>query len=265
MPFFLAGSPAQLLESLADLTSLPAAVVVVAAPALSPGLAPVFATVLPAAGLCKVPLITGSGFFATITGFAGADIMLRIAAASASALRRRSPKSFTRSFSATISAFESATPLATAAISSLAISCALSLAASAACAFASAAFKASSAAFSAFGSASGTILFPARLVGFLTTISGAGLETGMSTASLIALFCSSACKTCSSRKRRCSISLASSSRIAAASCSASFSRRSNSDCSNNNLACSEADNAAASAASVDSSRWMSVRFLRTST
>ena len=112
--FFLAGSPAQLLDSLADFTSLP-----VPLPELpvfaAPGLAGLAGTV-PAAGLCKVPLIpalaasgfNSSGFFRTGAFLAGADIMTRIAAASASALRLRSPRSMARSASSAIRAFDSA-------------------------------------------------------------------------------------------------------------------------------------------------------------
>ena len=108
--FFLAVSPAQLLESLADFTSLPAP-----AAGAPPGLA-ALATVLPAAGLCKVPLtavlasasgLASSGFLATTT-FLGVDIIMRMAEASASALRRRSLKSTARAASSSEAAFEAA-------------------------------------------------------------------------------------------------------------------------------------------------------------
>ena len=111
IPFFLAGSPAQLLESLADLTSLPAppgAVPVVAAPPGRAGLA----SVEPAAGLCSVPFFAASAAALAAAGvaistffggggafLAGADIIKRMAAASASALRLRSPKSTARAAS----------------------------------------------------------------------------------------------------------------------------------------------------------------------
>ena len=128
MAFFLAGSPAQLLDSLADLTSLPApaGALVPGAPG-APGRAGL-ATVVPAAGLCNVPLspvlaastapglttgLTSSGFFGGGAGFlAGADIMSRIAAASASAFRRRSPRSAARATSSSARALAAAAALA---------------------------------------------------------------------------------------------------------------------------------------------------------
>src|SRR3954464_8944830 len=109
MAFFLDGSPAQLEDSLADLTSLPAPG---AAGAEAPGRG------VPAAGLCSVPLAAGlaspglatglasSGFLATST-FLGAAIMARIASASANALRRRSSRSLARAASSSARALDS--------------------------------------------------------------------------------------------------------------------------------------------------------------
>src|SRR5450759_198985 len=71
MPFFFAGSPAQLLESLADLTSLP---VPTGAPApVVPGVPGLtgLAGAAPAAGLCNVPLmpaLTASAVPGLVTG-----------------------------------------------------------------------------------------------------------------------------------------------------------------------------------------------------
>ena len=220
--FFLAGSPAQLLDSLADLTSLPATPPAGAATVPgAPGLAGALATVLPVAGLCKVPLIAafgGSGFLATITGLAGADIIMRIAAASASALRLRSPKSTARAVSASAMAFESATALAAAATltsaACVALAAACSTARAAACVCSSAFAMAAEAACSAFTSTTGTILFPTRAGTLLTAGAGTTLATGTAVstggadacnaAASSAVFCAKSrtfCS-CSSRKRR---------------------------------------------------------------
>ena len=120
MPFFLAGSPAQLEDSLADLTSLPApaAGAAAAVPAVRAPGAPT--------GLCKVPFFASpvtargaglgsSGFLATST-LAGVDIMERIAAASASALRRRSPRSVARAASSWARARDSASAFSRASV-----------------------------------------------------------------------------------------------------------------------------------------------------
>ena len=112
MAFFLAGSPAQLEDSLADLTSLLA--LGADAPGAAAGLG---AALVPAegvfAGLCKVPLVAalastlGSSFLATST-FLGALIMARIASASAIALLRRSFKSKARAASSSDLSLDSA-------------------------------------------------------------------------------------------------------------------------------------------------------------
>src|ERR1035437_8894877 len=116
MPFFLAGSPAQLLESLADLTSLPTPAVAPAPAVPDPadlGAFTGFVEAAPAAGLCSVPLILAlaasapdlpadlisSGFLGGTAFLAGEDIIKRMAAASDSALRLRSPRSAARTTS----------------------------------------------------------------------------------------------------------------------------------------------------------------------
>ena len=109
--FFLATSSFQVDDRLADLTSFfpPGAAAAGAGAAATAGRAPLAGAAVPA-GLCKVPFsaglastTTGSGFLATSTFF-GADIISRMAAASASALRRRSWRSFALAASACFTA-----------------------------------------------------------------------------------------------------------------------------------------------------------------
>jgi hypothetical protein len=114
--FFLAGSPAQLDDSLADLTSLPAPApparwCAAARRAAGAGADGRLVQRALDAGLAASPgLATGlgsSGFLATST-FLGVDIIERMAAASASALRRRSPRSAARAASSSARALDSA-------------------------------------------------------------------------------------------------------------------------------------------------------------
>ena len=111
--FFLACSSAQLEDNLALLTSLPSLAAVVLVGLVVVGLP---------AGLCSVPLMallstaagfSGSGgFFATNTFLAGVFIMVRIASASAKAVRRRVSRSMALAASSSAWALESAWRLA---------------------------------------------------------------------------------------------------------------------------------------------------------
>jgi hypothetical protein len=238
MAFFLVGSLAQLEESLADLTSLPPPG---AAGAAVPGRVVV-------AGLCSVPLAAGlpaspgfatgfasSGFLATSTFF-GADIIERMAAASASAFLRRSARSTARAASSSARAFDSASAFARAS------ACA---ATRAACA--------SSASFDAVARSVWTFSF------FASSLAACAAARSSASRSR---------RSVSSRSRRLAARSSSCRRISSAWRRASSSRRASSASSTRGAAgagAASGSGASMTAVSPPSSRLTKVRFLRTST
>jgi hypothetical protein len=177
--------------------------------------------------------------------FLGADIMERIAAASASALRRRSPRSRARAASSSARAFDSAAAFSRAS--------AAALSRASACALATACAASASAALAAVA----------------PSLACEAASTSRRARSASAARASSAARSrasCSSRSRRLAASSSSWRRISSAWRRASSSRRASSASSGpDGMEACAGSGASTTAVSEPSSRLMKVRFLRTST